>query len=95
MKLNKQQVALVRHALGLDNSKKSYRNRYIGRNGDWDWLVEEGLAGCVAMDDLCERPLYWAKLELAQMVLKDDESLDKEDFPDAIYNAPPASERGE
>lgn len=85
MKLNKQQINLVRHALGLDNSKKSYRNRYIGRNGDWDWFVENNLAGCIAMDDNGEKPLYWAKLELARMVLKEGETLDKEDFPDSDF----------
>jgi hypothetical protein len=52
MKLTGQMRRVMRHALGLDRAKKSYRNRYSAANGTtafgvWTELVMYGLAELV------------------------------------------------
>ncbi|TDR54213.1 hypothetical protein [Paenilisteria rocourtiae] len=45
--VTQQQVDLMKHALGLDNTKRAYRNHFaalIVNTGDWDNLVKKGLA---------------------------------------------------
>lgn len=47
MGLSNTQINLLRHALGLDNAKKAYRNYYAAVStdvGEWDKLVEKGYA---------------------------------------------------
>jgi hypothetical protein len=75
--LTRDQYRLVRHAIGLDNTKlgRSYRNRYITKyaDPDWDDLVKRHLA-------MREGMTYWCTRELAEMVLENGERLDLEDF---------------
>ncbi|KGL43760.1 hypothetical protein EP56_08145 [Listeriaceae bacterium FSL A5-0209] len=47
MGLSNAQINLLRHALGLDNAKKAYRNYYAAVSTDakeWEKLVEKGYA---------------------------------------------------
>lgn len=51
-----EQRRLARHALGLDNSKTVYRNRYIAArlsqdDSAWSQLCDEGLAVHVRIDE--------------------------------------------
>jgi hypothetical protein len=75
--LTQEQRNLVRHAIGLDNTKerRSYRNRYHTKlaHPAWEDLVERHLANHAD-------GVYWATRELAEMVLEHGESLDLEDF---------------
>lgn len=46
IEVSDEQKRKMRHALGLDNSKRAYRNRYQTSKDDSDWneLLEKGLA---------------------------------------------------
>ncbi len=83
--INDRQKRLVRHALGLDGTRRStYRNRWITHpNSDdrdeWQALVDQGLAqkkpwGNAGME------IFWATKKLALSVLDSGERLDREDF---------------
>ena len=86
-----EQDRLARHALGFDEGVKvSYRNRYhISQGGtgfeEWKDLETKGLAEKTLVPTKENRRYYMFSLTLkgAKMVLRDGESLDKEDFPDA------------
>ncbi|EUJ41928.1 hypothetical protein [Listeria rocourtiae] len=46
--VTQQQVDLMKHALGLDNTKRAYRNHFaalIVNTGDWDNLVKKRTCG--------------------------------------------------
>lgn len=77
------QISNVRHALGLDSSKVSYRNRYYCSPGTvsnnlWRDLVEKQIAKGTIMGKM---DCFSVTRNGAQMVLRKGESLDKEDFP--------------
>lgn len=89
--LTAKQIELARHALGFDEGVRvSYRNRYHISQGsdafeDWKDLESRGLAEKTLVPTRDNRRYYLFSLTLegAKMVLRDGESLDKEDFPDA------------
>lgn len=61
--VNKQQLSLMRHALGLQYEKKPYRNRFMtpkdGEDGQhWEDLVSKGLAG-KRKYPLSKDTMYW------------------------------------
>lgn len=80
--MNEQQRRLARHALGLDASSKSYRNRYQTVGGTftarcWQDMVASGDARLLAPTFL-----YFELTEQgARKVLQDGETLDPDDFP--------------
>lgn len=85
--LTEDQIEIGRHCLGLPNRyNRSYRNRYYTGEGnsaydDWVKMVETGLAECEKVD--CVIPKYtffWLTKNGAMRCLKNDESLDPEDF---------------
>ena len=51
---------LMEHALGLDQAKRPYRNRYItlGAHPVWDSLVVRGLAANPPLDTKTDQVLY-------------------------------------
>ena len=81
------QIELVRHALGLNYRKKSFRNHFVAgkTHSDyqaWMQLVGSGDAGVrhthhLSAGDSC----FWATEKGARAVLKRGESLCPEDFP--------------
>lgn len=90
--MNKKQIELARHALGFDERvKRSYRNRFYVNGGDseyykeWGDLHKKGLAEKSLVPTKDNRRYYLFSLTTkgAKMVLRDGESLDPEDFPDA------------
>jgi len=52
--------ALMRHALGLDQADRPYRNRYVaaGAHETWDALVSRGLAANPPLDTKTQQRLY-------------------------------------
>lgn len=81
------QRALCRHALGLPNDgKRSYRNRYYARAGtmqyrSWMAMCRNGLAERNRFVP-GELRLFWCTRTGAALALMNNETLDKEDFPD-------------
>lgn len=53
---------MLRHALGLDNSKVVYRNRYLSstRNETWEGLVAAGAADREVIPKDESKWWYWA-----------------------------------
>lgn len=56
--VSEEQKRKMRHALGLDHSKKAYRNRFQTSKDDLDWndLLDKGLA---AKGEVGEYGLVW------------------------------------
>lgn len=82
-----EQRRLARHALGLDLTKRSYRNRYAAGIGSpqeaaWYELESEGLAERAFANGLTFAHFRLTK-KGARMVLEQGETLDPEDFPEA------------
>lgn len=85
------QIELARHALGLARKPISYRNRFVAGIGhsDYDaWLdmVEQGAARRRPGEKLPfgGDDLFHLTLAGAREALKPGETLDPEDFPDAL-----------
>jgi hypothetical protein len=83
-------VRLVRHALGLENSKRSYRRYYAAASGSdshkrWCDLEARGLA---VRHDLLHSadPTFIVSPGLAMAVLRPGESLSATDFPTLTYS---------
>jgi hypothetical protein len=84
--MNEKQKGLARHALGLPNdSKRSYRNRYVisRDNPDWKALVASGHAAIITTGYVAPTALFYLTKKGAEAALETGESLDPEDFEEA------------
>lgn len=86
-----EQKALARHALGLPNVLGlSYRNHYVTGPGSVDYaqwmdLVKSGHAKWRAGSELSGGdPVFWLTRAGAKLVLRGDECLREEDFPEVV-----------
>lgn len=85
--LTQEQVKLARHALGLTNSKTSFRNHFVTSPGNddhksWDDMVNKGFADVKRKHILSAgMDCFWLTSVGAKAVLKCGEKLCKEDFP--------------
>lgn len=82
------QIRMARHALGFDTHMKSFRNRYFPAAGsdherEWLDLEKQGLAKRIEQRSGLIVTSIFFKLTQggANLVLRDGESLDREDFP--------------
>ncbi len=94
VKLSEAQVALARHALGLDGQRRrSYRNRYVVDAGcpdhdHWMAMVAAGLARVrKSISWMGGMDIFWLTREGGEAVLQKGESLCSEDFPLAVRRA--------
>ncbi|WP_102867855.1 hypothetical protein [Pseudovibrio exalbescens] len=84
-----EQRKLARHALGLDRSKKTYRNRFITpprgpEYAEWIQMVDNGFAWRrPGVERECAYDMFGMTLTGALAVLEPGESLCQEDFPKA------------
>lgn len=80
--LNQIEITLIRHALGLGSSKKTFRN-YFCAGGEnlvvWDGLVEKGLAVKKESELYCG-PMFFVRKLGALIVLKEEESISKDEM---------------
>lgn len=83
--LNNDERIVMRHALGLDNGKTIYRNRYFagGRDEKWEALVAIGAANRNVTGP-CDKWSYWVTRNGAMSVLEDGERHDGETAFDHI-----------
>lgn len=85
--MDKRQIELVRHALGLPNDRNvSYRNRFVtGRGGinhaTWMDLCRQGYAE--KSDGEQKLDWFYVTRRGAEFVLLPGERLDPEDFPES------------
>lgn len=88
--ISPEQIELARHALGLPNGRrKSYRNHFVAGEGHPDYIawcdmVEHGFArGRPGTPTAGGDPVFWLTIAGASRALRQGETLDMEDFPDA------------
>lgn len=85
--MNHLQRKMARHALGLDESQVSYRNRYFAspdspQAQEWDDLCARGLA--VREMGGGKLAHFYLTNEGARLALDPGDRLDPEDFPDDV-----------
>jgi len=82
------QKELVRHALGFDAQRKSYRNRYHATHNSpdhkaWVAMVAQGWAEVYDTQAPFGMTCFVVTRKAAIAVMEPGESLDHEDFPEA------------